>query len=193
MSEIESAVPALAKSPIHSASAAETDPCDCGRVTGYPEVIHVGEKCVCVDRRKRSKKGPIRGIFLCNQWRRVWSVPSGFNELRDVAEMAWKRSSVRSRSVHQQLLQYQRFTGTNRPPPGSSRVLKGAEAFSEHPATSSRLPSRWPRVSAARPLGCKYRASFGRSHDAIIPTPPSRPLPSPAGSSPANDGSCASR
>jgi hypothetical protein len=40
---------------------------------------------------KRSKRSNKR-IFPCNQWRRVWPVPSGFNELRDVAVMAWKRS-----------------------------------------------------------------------------------------------------
>jgi hypothetical protein len=32
-----------------------------------------------------------KGIFACNQWRRVWSVTSGFNEFPYVAEMAWKR------------------------------------------------------------------------------------------------------
>jgi len=51
--------------------------------------------------------------------------------------------------------QYQRFTGTTRLPPTASRVLKGAEAFSEHPATASRPPSRWPRASAARQPGCR--------------------------------------
>ena len=37
-------------------------------------------------------------IIPCIQWRRVWSVPSDFNELRYLAEMAWKRSLVRRRS-----------------------------------------------------------------------------------------------
>ena len=48
-----------------------------------------GEKHAWVDRSRRFNKG----IFPCNQWRRVWSVPSGFNELRDVAEMRRKQSS----------------------------------------------------------------------------------------------------
>jgi hypothetical protein len=69
--------------------------CNSERVTGNPELIHVGEKCSCVDRSKKSNNS----IFACNQWRRVWSVPSGFNELRYVAEMAWKRSSGLKRQV----------------------------------------------------------------------------------------------
>jgi 2-polyprenyl-6-methoxyphenol hydroxylase-like FAD-dependent oxidoreductase len=40
--------------------------------------------------------------------------------------------SIPIRSTKQPL-QYQRFTGTARPPPEPSRVLKGAEAFLEHP------------------------------------------------------------
>jgi hypothetical protein len=42
---------------------------------------------------KRSDMGKI----LCNAWRTERSIPCSFNALRDVAEMAWKRSSVRSR------------------------------------------------------------------------------------------------
>jgi len=44
---------------------------------------------------KRSNKE----IFAFNQWRRVWSVPSGFNELRYVAEMSRKQPSNLRRSI----------------------------------------------------------------------------------------------
>jgi hypothetical protein len=47
---------------------------------------------------KKVQKRSNNSFFACNQWRRVWSVPSGFNELRYVAEMAWKRSLLRSLS-----------------------------------------------------------------------------------------------
>ena len=40
------------------------------------------------------------------------------------------------------------------------QLRRGAEAFSEHPATSSLPPSRLRPASAARLLGCKYRAAF---------------------------------
>ena len=39
------------------------------------------------------------GIFACHQWRRVWSVPSGFKELRFVAEMRKRQPSNQHRSI----------------------------------------------------------------------------------------------
>jgi hypothetical protein len=75
---------------------------DCGRHGSSPS----GRKMPLCGSIKKVQKRSNKGIFPCNQWRRVWSVPSGFNELHYIAEMAWKRSSVRSRSgppINQQL------------------------------------------------------------------------------------------
>jgi hypothetical protein len=51
---------------------------------------------------KRSDMGKI----LCDAWRTERSIPCSFNALRDVAEMAWKWSSVRSEQVHQSSTSY---------------------------------------------------------------------------------------
>jgi hypothetical protein len=55
--------------------------------------------CIVLICIKKVQKRSNNSVFLCNQWRRVWSVPSGFNELRDVAERRGKQSSNLCRSI----------------------------------------------------------------------------------------------
>ena len=55
--------------------------------------------------------------------------------------------------VHQQIIQYQLYRRYQAPPPTASRVLKGAEAISEHPATSFRQLSHSLLGFCWRPQG----------------------------------------
>ncbi len=97
--------------------------------------------------------------------------------------MAWKRSSVRSRSgppINQQL-------AVNCSSP------EGAEAFGSRVAASFRRPLHLHLASAERQHECKYQGSSGCSRGARVPAPPSHLRPSLAGWLPVSDGSCASR
>lgn len=58
----------------------------------------IGRKILVWGTMRKVQERTNKGIFPCNQWRRVWSVPSGFNELRDVAEIYRKGISFLHRS-----------------------------------------------------------------------------------------------
>jgi hypothetical protein len=59
----------------------------------------VSQQRSCAARSKKAPKRSNTSVFLCNQWRRVLSVPSGFSELGDVAEMRGKQPSNLRRSI----------------------------------------------------------------------------------------------